>query len=47
MIFSGNYDTDYKVDCALFTNAFSQAESLFHSLEHAAGGIGPFMKAEK
>ena len=40
-------DADYSDDIALMANAPTQAESLLHSLEQAAGGIGLRVKAEK
>ena len=33
-------DTDYADDITLLANTLTQAESLLHSLERAAGGIG-------
>ena len=38
---------NYADDLALLTNISAQAESLLHSLEQAAGGIGLFVKANK
>ena len=39
-------DTDYTDDIALLANSPAQAESLLHSLEWAAGGIGIYDKTE-
>ena len=40
-------DTDYADDLALLTNILAQVESLLHSLEQAAGGIGFYINASK
>ena len=40
-------DTDYTNDLALLTNTPVQAESLLHSLEQAAGGIGLYVNSDK
>ena len=40
-------DADYADDIALLINTPTQAESLLHSLERAAGGIGPHVNADK
>ena len=40
-------DADYADDIALLANAPAQAESLLHSLERAAAGIGPHDNAHK
>ena len=40
-------DIDYTDDIAFLANAPTPAESLFHSLEQAAGGIGPHVNADK
>ena len=40
-------DADYTDDIVLLANAPAQAESLLHSLEWAAGGIGLYVNAEK
>ena len=40
-------DTDYDHDIALLTNAPAQAETLLHSLEWAAAGIGLHVNAHK
>ena len=40
-------DTDYADDLTLIENLHAQAESLLHSLEHAASGIGLYMNADK
>ena len=40
-------DADYTDDIALLSNALAQAESLLHSLERAAAGIGLHVKAHK
>ena len=38
---------DYADDIALLTNTPTQAESLLHNLEQAAGGIGLHVNADK
>ena len=40
-------DTDYADDIALLANTPGQAETLLHSLERAAGGIGLHVNAHK
>ena len=40
-------DADYADDIALLANAPAQAETLLHSLERAAAGIGPHVSAHK
>ena len=40
-------DGDYTDDIALLTNASAQAETLLHSLERAAAGIGLHVNAHK
>ena len=40
-------DVDYADDIALLANTPSQAESLLHSLERAAGGIDLYVNADK
>ena len=40
-------DTYYADDLALLTNTLTQVESLLLSLEHAAGGMGLHVNAEK
>ena len=40
-------DADYVDDITLLVNAPAEAESLLHSLEWAAGGIGLHVKADK
>ena len=40
-----NTNADYTDDVALLTNALAQAETLLHSLERAAAGIGLHVKA--
>ena len=40
-------DADYADDIALPANTPAQAESLLHSLERAAGGIGLYFNAYK
>ena len=40
-------DTDYADDIALLINTPTQAISLVHSLEQAAGDIGLYMNANK
>ena len=40
-------DADYVDDIALLANTHNQAETLLHSLERAAAGIGPFVNAHK
>ena len=40
-------DADYADDIALLVNTSAQAESLMHSLEKAAGGIGLHVNADK
>ena len=40
-------DVDYADDIALLINTPAQAETLLHSLERAAGGIGPHVNANK
>ena len=40
-------DTDYTDTLALLENTSSQAESLLHSLEQAAGDIGFYMNSDK
>ena len=39
--------TDYSNDIALLANTSTQAESMLHSLEHAAGGIDRHVNADK
>ena len=40
-------DTDYANDIVLLANAPAQAETLLHSLERTAAGIGRHVKAQK
>ena len=40
-------DVDYADDIALLANKFAQAETLLHSLEWAAVGIGLHVNAHK
>ena len=40
-------DADYTDDIALPANTPAQAETLLHSLERAAAGIGPHVNAQK
>ena len=40
-------DVDYADDIMLLANTPAQAESLLHSLERAAGGIGLHVNADK
>ena len=40
-------NTDYADDIALLTNTPATAQSLLHSLERAAGGIGFHVNADK
>ena len=40
-------DSDYADDLALLTNTLAQAESLLHSLEQAARGVGLYVNTEK
>ena len=40
-------DADYADDITLLANTPAQAESLLHSLERAAAGIGPHVNADK
>ena len=40
-------DADYADDIALLANTPNQAETLLHSLERAAAGIGPHVNAHK
>ena len=40
-------DTDYTNDIALLANTHAQAETLLHSLERAAAGIGLHVNAHK
>ena len=40
-------DADYADDIALLVNSTTQAKSLLHSLEQAAGGIGIHVNADK
>ena len=40
-------DANYTDDIALIANTLAQAESLLHSLERAAGGIGIHVNADK
>ena len=40
-------DADYTDDIALPANKPAQAKSLLHSLERAAGGLGPHVNADK
>ena len=40
-------DADYADDIALLANTPAQAETLLHSLERAAAGIGPHVHAHK
>ena len=42
-----NTDEDYTEDKALLLNAPTQAESLLHSLEQVAGGIGLYVNPDK
>ena len=42
-----NTDVDYVDDIALLANTPTQAGSLLHSLDQAAGGIGLRVKTEK
>ena len=42
-----NTDTDYANDIALLANTFTHAETLLHSLECAAAGIGLYVNADK
>ena len=40
-------DADYADDIAILTNTPDQAETLLHSLERAAAGIGLYVNAHK
>ena len=40
-------DMDYTDDIALLANTLTQAKSLLHSLEQAAGGIGLHVNTDK
>ena len=40
-------DTDYADDIALLANTPAQSESLLHSLERAAAGIGLYVNVDK
>ena len=40
-------DADYADDIMLLANTPAQAETLLHSLERAAGGIGLYLNADK
>ena len=40
-------DADYTDDIAILANTPNQAETLLHSLEQAAAGIGPHVNAHK
>ena len=40
-------DADYADNITLLTNTPAKAETLLHSLERAAGGIGLYVKADK
>ena len=40
-------DTDYADDLVLFVNTLAQADSLLHSLEQVARGIGLYMNSDK
>ena len=40
-------DADYAIDIALLANAPTQVETLLHSLERAAAGIGLHVNAHK
>ena len=40
-------DADYADDIVLLANTLAQAETLLHSLEQAAGGIGLHVNADK
>ena len=40
-------DADYADDIALLANTPTQAESMLHSLEQVAGGVGLYVNAEK
>ena len=40
-------DADYADDIAILANTPAQAETLLHSLERAAAGIGPYVNAQK
>ena len=40
-------DVDYADDRALLTNTAAQAETLLHSLERTAAGIGLYLNADK
>ena len=40
-------DADYADDIAILANTSDQAETLLHSLERAAAGIGPYVNAHK
>ena len=40
-------DADYTDDIALLANTPAQAETLLHSLEIAAGGIGLYVNVDK
>ena len=40
-------DADYAYDIALLTNTPAQAETLLHSLEQAAAGIGFHVNVDK
>ena len=40
-------DTDYADDIVLLANTSTQAKSLLHTLEQAAGGIGLYVNADK
>ena len=40
-------DADYADDIVLFANTSTQAESLLHNQEQAAGGIGLYVNVDK
>ena len=40
-------DVDYADDVSLLANTPTQANSLLHSLEQVAGGIGLYINADK
>ena len=44
---TNNSGLDYADDIALRTNTPAQAETLLHSIERAAGGIGLHVNADK
>ena len=47
LILASFTDADYADDIAILANTPNQAETLLHSLERAAAGIGPHVNAHK